>query len=164
MARVLKYTGSDEFLNEALSCCSSVEYAEKMRDRMPFHGTEELLSASDEVWRLLPQEEKLKAISAHPRIGKTNAPAQESSQFSNEEQRACSESVNGELARRLQEGNDAYYEKFGFIFLICATGKTAEEILCELNRRLQNPLEIELRTAEEEKRKIIRIRLKTRFR
>ena len=102
------------------------------------------LTVAPQVVRELSPEDRAAALAAHPRIGERSA-----------EQHGDDPAVLAELA----ELNRAYEEKFGFVFLICASGKTTDEILASLRRRLEARPEEELAAAAEEQRKITRLRL-----
>ena len=127
----------------------------------PFNGREELLTKSDQVWSSLSEEDWLEAFRAHPKIGEQKAAAAQSEQarnWSSQEQSGI-EGAAEATKTALAEGNQGYEERFGFIFIICATGKTSEEMLAILNSRLRNDPKTELPVAAEEQRKITRLRL-----
>ncbi len=121
-----------------------------------------MLAASDVTWQNLSHADWLEAFRSHPRIGESRpdkaAPAQ-SSTWSAQEQRNVS-SADDTLKLALAQGNREYEQKFGRIFIVCATGKSASEILEILRRRLQNDEATELHAAAEEQRQIMQIRLK----
>lgn len=126
------------------------------------HDETALLAASDEIWRGLCEADWLEAFRSHPRIGETRAehssPAQ-SSAWSEQEQRKAA-AANDAVKNALKWGNLEYEKKFGRIFIVCATGKSAGEILEILRRRLHNDDATELRQASEEQRQIMHIRMK----
>ena len=127
----------------------------------PFKSIDDLLAKADSVWWSLDQEDWLAAFRAHPKIGEKKAAAVQSEQaqsWSAQEQSATSGAAT-EVMRALAEGNREYEQRFGFIYIVCATGKSPEELLEILNARLKNDAEIELRNAAEEQRKITRLRL-----
>lgn len=144
-----------------LDCCGSKKWAGEMLLRRPFASVDQIFSAADEVWRGLGRADWLEAFRHHPSIGGAQAAARQSSrakQWSEREQSAA-QITSAELRAALAAGNRAYRKAFGYIFLICATGKTSEQILKELQERLLNDPEAELRIAAEEQRKIMRLRL-----
>ena len=146
---------------EFLKCCGSSQWAKQMSDARPFLTSDELSSKADEIWWNLDQEDWLEAFRAHPKIGETKAAAAQSAEaeaWSAQEQ-SVSERAAAETKAALAEGNREYEQRFGFIFIICATGKSAEEILAALNGRLINDADTELRVAAEEQRKITQLRL-----
>jgi OHCU decarboxylase len=147
---------------EILPCCGSEAWARELVGRRPLNDEKSLLAASDNVWESLETKDWMEAFARHPRIGERQAPASASSQaatWSVQEQQkvaAAEEAVQAALAA----GNREYERRFGRIFLVCATGKSADEILAVLKRRLQNSDAAELREAVEEQRKITNLRLK----
>jgi len=144
-----------------LKCCGSTAWAKRMTGLRPFSNSDELSSKADEIWWKLAEEDWLEAFRAHPKIGEKKAAAIQSSQaqqWSAQEQ-SESQKTAAETKAALADGNREYEERFGFIFIICATGKSAEEILEALNGRLHNDSKTELHIAAEEQRKITRLRL-----
>jgi OHCU decarboxylase len=142
---------------ELLKCCGSRAWARSMAQRRPFVSFERLLQASGEIWWNLGSDDWFEAFHAHPRIGELNitgVPAQE---------QAVMNRAPSEVAHALALANNEYFDKFGFIFIICATGKTGEEMLDHLRSRLPNTTEQEVRIAAEEQNKIMLLRLKKAF-
>src|SRR6267143_1475589 len=115
-----------------------------------------------EIWRGLGEADWLEAFKSHPRIGESRAeevsPAQSSAWSAQEQQKAATADEAVKMA--LKWGNREYEQKFGRIFIVCATGKSASEILEILRRRLHNDDATELQLAAEEQRQIMHIRLK----
>jgi OHCU decarboxylase len=147
---------------ELLKCCGSSEWSKQLTAARPFANFEELSSRADETWWNLTEEDWLEAFRAHPKIGEKKAEAAQSEQaqqWSAQEQSASQRTPDATKAA-LAEGNREYEDRFGFIFIICASGKSAEEILRSLNERLQNDLKNEMRAAAEEQRQITQLRLK----
>ncbi|MDQ4120279.1 MAG: 2-oxo-4-hydroxy-4-carboxy-5-ureidoimidazoline decarboxylase [Acidobacteriota bacterium] len=145
-----------------LSCCGSRRWAERMTEARPFAGMDELINRAKEIWQNLEPEDWLEAFAAHPKIGARKAASQQSeqsAQWSQNEQSGVLGAENAVLSE-LAEANRLYEEKFGYIFIVCATGKTAEEMLALCQERLKNESLTELQTAAEEQRKITEIRLK----
>lgn len=127
----------------------------------PFHSSDELLAKAESVWGSLGEEDWLEAFRAHPKIGEKKASATQAEQarsWSAEEQSGSS-GADAAVISALAEGNREYEERFGFIYIVCATGKTSGEMLANLKIRRQNSPETELRNAAEEQRKITRLRL-----
>ena len=132
-----------------------------MTDARPFESLDELLETADHLWWSLSEEDWLEAFRAHPKIGEKKAAAAQSEQarnWSKQEQSAVEEAA-AETRTALAEGNLEYEKRFSFIYIVCATGKTSEEMLATLKRRLENDPETELRIAAEEQRKITQLRL-----
>jgi allantoicase len=144
-----------------LDCCGSKEWVRRMLASRPFSDREELLRAADEIWNALSRKEWLQAFRHHPRIGATKAARKQSAKagaWSAKEQSGVAQGAR-ETRAALAAENRAYEAAFGHIFIICATGKSAEEIRLELHRRLSNDRETEMRTAADEQRKITSLRL-----
>lgn len=146
---------------EFLQCCGSSAWAKRMTEARPFSNSDEISSRADEIWWRLNEEDWLEAFRAHPKIGEKKAEAAQTAQaqrWSANEQ-SESQKAAAETKAALANGNRQYEQRFGFLFIICATGKSAEEILAALNRRLDNDSKTELRVAAEEQRKITQLRL-----
>ncbi len=146
---------------ELLKCCGSTAWARAMAAQRPFADVAELLLAADEVWWNLRAADWQEAFSSHPQIGErqaARAQAAEAQTWSAQEQAGTREAAQATLDE-LAAANRAYAEKFGHIFIVCATGKTAAEMLTLLRARMPNDPGIELRNAAAEQRKITRLRL-----
>ena len=151
-----------EAAKEILPCCGSQAWASGMASSRPVQDAATLLATSDRIWRDLTTSDWLEAFHSHPRIGETRRPAESSARsqnWSEQEQRYAAESDDS-LKQALAEGNREYEQRFGWIFIICATGKSANEILANLRRRLNNDDATELRGAAEQQRQIAEIRLR----
>ncbi len=142
-----------------MDCCGSARWAASVASQRPYANTEALHKAADSIWWKLERADWLEAFSHHPQIGDKPASGSDSArQWAAGEQsgaRAATDDVKARLAR----ANRAYFEKFGYIYIVCATGKTAEGMLAILNQRLQNDIPSELSIAAEQQRLITRIRL-----
>jgi 2-oxo-4-hydroxy-4-carboxy-5-ureidoimidazoline decarboxylase len=153
---------AEEAAQEILACCGSLAWARGLAARRPFPDEASLVAASGEIWGQLGARDWMEAFSRHPRIGERKAPqlapAQSAAWSSQEQQKvaAAGEAVVAALA----EANREYERRFGQVFIVCATGKSADEIVDILRRRLQNDDARELQVAAEEQRKITNIRLK----
>ena len=146
---------------ELLKCCGSDEWAKRMTGARRFSNSDELSSRADEIWWNLDEDDWLEAFRAHPKIGEKKAEATQSAQaqqWSANEQ-SESQKAAAETKAALADGNREYEQQFGFIFIICAMGKSAEEILSALQGRLNNDSKTELHVAAEEQRKITQLRL-----
>lgn len=145
-----------------LDCCGSKKWAERLLGQRPFASAERLYDAADKVWAELSRKDWLEAFRHHPPIGGTKTQEKQSKtarQWSAEEQGASQRAARETLAV-MAAANEAYEAAFGHVFLICASGKTGEEILQNLQQRLSNDAEVELQVAAEEQRKITRLRLR----
>jgi OHCU decarboxylase len=146
---------------EFLKCCGSTRWAQAMTATRPFKSIDDLLAKADSVWWSLDKEDWLEAFRAHPKIGEKKAAVAQSEQaqsWSAQEQSGTAGAA-AEIVAALAEGNREYEQRFGFIYIVCAAGKSSEEMLTILKRRLQNDGETELPSAAEEQRKITRLRL-----
>jgi 2-oxo-4-hydroxy-4-carboxy-5-ureidoimidazoline decarboxylase len=152
--------------SELLACCGSSRWAREMVARRPFHDSAELLTAGDQIWRSLNSEDWREAFASHPQIGEQEAEKRIESEAGRElsnrwsaQEQSGTEQHDAEVMARLAEGNLSYRRRFGYIFIVCATGKTAPELLAILEQRLQNNASAELPIAAEEQRLILQLRL-----
>lgn len=139
--------------DEFLRCCGSRRWAQAMAAERPFRNAHEMAVAADRVWQALDPPDWLEAFAAHPRIGERGTggwPAEEQS---------GTHAAAKTILERLAHGNREYEARFGHVFLICATGKSAGEMLTSLERRLRNDHDTERRTAADEQRQITALRL-----
>jgi OHCU decarboxylase len=160
----------EEAEDDILLCCGSRSWARAMTSRRPLANEGELLAAADESWRGLSTADWAEAFRNHPRIGERVEPRRDvQSPEPNKMDRSAAWSANeqsrvvsaeGGVKRALADANREYEKRFGRIFIVCATGKSAAEILAFLRQRLQNDEQTELREAAEQQRQIIQIRLK----
>jgi OHCU decarboxylase len=142
-----------EAVNAFLACCGSLEWATRMNELRPFGSVEIVLDAADREWLRLRETDWMEAFGAHPRIGeRSDSPASQREQ-------AAVYSAGDSIARALAKANAEYDKRFGFIYIVFATGKTPEDILENLNKRLHNPRDVEIRNAMAEQMKITRNRL-----
>jgi len=151
-----------EAAEEILPCCGSKSWAHEMANRRPIHGEASLLHACDQVWTNLPESDWLEAFRSHPRIGDSRSQAAASAQsaaWSDQEQKKVGVAQE-DVKLALADANRAYERRFDRIFIVCATGKSAAEILEILRRRLQNDDATELQEAAEQQRQIAHLRLK----
>jgi OHCU decarboxylase len=146
---------------ELLKCCGSTRWAQCMAASRPFHSIAELLTKADSVWWSLGEEDWLEAFRAHPKIGEKKAAATQSTQAQNwsADEQSGTLGAAADTMRALANGNLEYERRFGFIYIVCATGKFSEEMLTILKERLENDSQTEFRNAPEEHRKITRLRL-----
>ncbi len=136
-------------------CCGSEKWVDQMLDVRPFESRDALEATASEVWWRLEPADWLEAFSKHPKIGEKG----KVSQWSAQEQSGM-DTAAAQVTERLADLNHAYFEKFGFIFIVCATGKSATEMLALLEARLSNKRDEELRIAAAEQEKIIILRLR----
>jgi 2-oxo-4-hydroxy-4-carboxy-5-ureidoimidazoline decarboxylase len=146
---------------QILPCCGSRAWAAELAARRPIADDDHLLISSDAVWVSLPKAAWQEAFDSHPRIGqqKAKAATETSLGWSASEQSAAM--TAGEAAKvALAEANRTYEEKFGRIFIVCASGRSAAEILGILEARMKNDAVTELHEAAEQQRQITQIRLR----
>ena len=147
---------------EFLKCCGSKRWAEAMIERRPFASVEDLTQAASDVWQSLKPDDWLEAFRSHPKIGEKKAAeavSTQSQQWSGQEQSGMSR-AGDDTIEALSQLNREYEEKFGYIFIVCATGKSADEMLALLRQRLPNDPDTELPIAAAEQAKITELRLK----
>jgi OHCU decarboxylase len=154
----------DEAAKTILPCCGSAAWSQGMAARRPFTDEASLLAASDETWRALPPADWMEAFHSHPRIGESHASSSQSSlaqsvEWSAQEQYKV-EDADDAVKIALADANREYERRFNRIFIVCATGKSAAEILEILQRRIKNDVETELHEAAEQQRQITQIRLR----
>ena len=124
----------------------------------PFAGAEAMARTADALWSALEPVDWLEAFAAHPRIGETGAGGAGRAGWAQAEQSGVADAA-GQTKRRLANANRDYEARFGYIFIVCATGKTADEMLALLEGRLRHDAGVELGIAAEEQRKITQLRL-----
>jgi 2-oxo-4-hydroxy-4-carboxy-5-ureidoimidazoline decarboxylase len=124
-----------------------------------------LFIQAEQIWSECDQSDWREAFSQHPKIGDMESLREKfasTADWASGEQSAV-QSASPEVIAALAEGNRTYEEKFGYIFIVCATGKTAEEILVLLRSRLPNRPEVEIQIAAQEQLKITKLRLEKLF-
>jgi OHCU decarboxylase len=157
----------DEATRAILPCCGSKAWAQGIVARRPLADEDTLLAASNEMWRSLTRSDWMEAFHSHPRIGESRpsepppleSPSAQSEGWSAQEQRNVAD-ADSAVKKALADTNREYERRFNRIFIVCATGKSAPEILEILRRRLKNDLESELHEAAEQQRQITEIRLR----
>jgi len=154
----LKALPVDEATAALRRCCGSTKWASMLAAERPFEDVAALLRISERTWWSLSVEDHLEAYAAHPRIGEQKVPATGDATWSRGEQHRAAV-ASPETLEALAEANRAYESQLGFIFIVCASGRTAEAMLADIRTRLANSREAELRTAAEEQAKITRLRL-----
>jgi OHCU decarboxylase len=161
----------DEAMGTILPCCGSKAWLQGMAARRPLADESALLAASNDTWRNLTPSDWREAFLSHPRIGESRPPSvrpesqsvlsllDQSVEWSAQEQRDVAE-AEAAVKIALADANREYERRFNRIFIVCATGKSALEILGILRRRLKNDAETELHEAAEQQRQITEIRLR----
>ncbi len=147
---------------DLMNCCGSQNWARQMTAARPYSDVAELIEQAGRIWQNLDREDWLEAFAAHPKIGAKKTVSQQSARFaewSNAEQ-AGTQNADNAVRDELKAANRLYEKKFGFIFIVCATGKSAAEMLDICRHRLNNDADAEIRIAADEQEKITVIRLK----
>ena len=161
----LNALSADEARAQLKKCCGSSKWADQMTEARPFEDVPAMLRVAERIWWSLGETDHREAFATHPKIGTSAPPPLTSStdpettgRWSRQEQKATNEATTATLAE-LAAANRAYEAKHGFIFIVCATGRSAESMLDDLRDRVGRTPAEELRTAAEEQMKISRLRL-----
>ncbi len=154
---------SEQELREQLTiCCGSSTWQDEIMRLRPFNDYDDLQEKSQRAWHATRETDWLEAFSHHPKIGDIESLKKKfaSTQHLAGAEQSSVQHASEETLNRLAAGNDAYEKKFGFIFIVCATGKSADEMLRLLEERLPNDRATELQIAANEQHKITALRLK----
>ncbi|WP_224362379.1 2-oxo-4-hydroxy-4-carboxy-5-ureidoimidazoline decarboxylase [Hyalangium versicolor] len=151
----------DEAKAEFMRCCGSTRWADAMARARPFKDISAVYAEAGWLWSQTGPDDWKEAISHHPRVGdvsKLRERFKATGAWSEQEQKGV-QGAGEDVIQALADGNRDYEARFGFIFLICATGKSAQEMLDHLRERMNNPPALELRIAAGEQAQITRLRL-----
>lgn len=143
-----------------VACCGSTVWAGRMVKARPFTNADEMVQRAGQIWRDLGEADWREAFSRHPKIGASLSGATDPPSRWSEQEQAAARTASSDLLRALESANERYEARFGYIFIVCATGKSAEEMLALLEHRLQNEPEEELIVAADEQGKITQLRLR----
>ncbi len=145
---------------ELLKCCSSSQWTEKMLAVRPYKSVSHLLELAGQIWSDLGEVDYLEAFAAHPKIGASKPPdnAKNTESWTSKEQ-AGMMSADEQTKLKLKTENQKYAEKFGYIFIVCATGKSASEMLELLRPRLETTPDTALKIATREQMTFTNMRL-----
>jgi 2-oxo-4-hydroxy-4-carboxy-5-ureidoimidazoline decarboxylase len=147
---------------EILSCCGSPAWAAGVAAKRPYTSEESLFAAADECWLSLPEADWLEAFRSHPRIGEKHAQNTTTATFaawSRSEQSQVQE-ADAAILLRMQKGQREYEERFGRIFIVCASQKQPAELLAILEHRLNNDPTRELVVSAAQQQQIMQLRLR----
>ena len=147
---------ADEAHRILLGCCASPAWARSLTEGRPYRSVDEILAAADNALDKIDDGDLDAALAGHPRIGER--PAGDAGGFSGREQAGVA-TASAETRAALAEGNRAYEARFGWVYLVCATGRSGDELLAMLRERLANDPATERRVVRGELRKINRLRL-----
>ena len=143
-----------------LPCNGSLAWATQLAALRPFATPFDLTCTADIIWRALSPADMQQAFDSHPRIGEHQAKSATAASLALSATEQSAAQLNTETAAKLADANRLYEQKFNRIFIICATGKSAEQILTILHQRLSNDPATELREAAEQQRQITQLRLR----
>jgi len=146
----------DRLRAELTACCAAPAWVGALVAGRPFSDVDALYAASDVAIAELTDADLAAALAAHPRIG--DRPVGPDAEWSRQEQ-AASASASDDVRARLADANAAYEQLFGHVYLVCATGRSAEDLLATCQARLENPPAAERAVVLGELAKISRIRL-----
>jgi len=143
-----------------LPCNGSQSWATQLAALRPFATPFDLTCTADIIWRALPVDAQQQAFDSHPRIGEQHAKSATAASLALSASEQSAANLTTDTQAALATANRAYEAKFNRIFIVCATGKSAEEMLAILNHRLSNDPATELREAAEQQRQITQLRLR----
>jgi 2-oxo-4-hydroxy-4-carboxy-5-ureidoimidazoline decarboxylase len=151
---------AQEALDAMLTCCGARRWASGMVVLRPVASIADLSAAADRIWSTMKEADWMEAFACHPRIGERKV-AHASKKFAawSQQEQSSAENAAERVLAALAEGNLLYEQRFGFTYIVCATGKSAEDMLAILNRRLASDRAAELIEAAEQQRQITQIRL-----
>lgn len=152
----------DEATARLAPCCASTSWQALVVARRPYGDLDALERASDAALTTLSWDDVLEALAAHPRIGRRADGDDVESRWSRAEQSAAA-TTDADVTARLREGNVAYENRFGWVFLICATGKSPTDVLTALTARLDHEVDAEQEEVREQLGQIVRLRLGKTF-
>jgi 2-oxo-4-hydroxy-4-carboxy-5-ureidoimidazoline decarboxylase len=144
------------------ACCGASRWVDAMLARRPFASADLVMSMADDIWLAMGPDDWHEAFAHHPRIGERDAALRQDARaaaWSASEQSSVA-NVDTSIHDQLAEINRAYEARFGYIYIVCAAGRSADELLEIARRRLTNAPDDELRVAAEEQRQITRLRLR----
>ena len=161
---LLQWNALDQKAAEAavLPCCGSHEWAAALAAARPFADEAELLTKSSDIWQALPERAWQEAFDSHPRIGEQKAQGHATAESlkSSAQEQSVALSADDAAKLALRGANNRYEERFGRIFIICASGRSTSEILAALEQRMNNDTVTEMLEAAEQQRQITALRLK----
>jgi 2-oxo-4-hydroxy-4-carboxy-5-ureidoimidazoline decarboxylase len=151
----------DQLRQALFNCCGNNTWVDKMLPFFPADDMVELLNDAEDQWYQCTEADWLEAFTHHPKIGDIESLTKKfasTTQWASGEQMAVN-TASQQIIEALAKGNETYEQKFGFIFIVCATGKSAIEMLKLMQERLPNTIEEEIEIAMDEQNKITQLRL-----
>jgi 2-oxo-4-hydroxy-4-carboxy-5-ureidoimidazoline decarboxylase len=158
----LNAAATDEVERDLRACCASRAWVREVAGGRPYPDAAALLAASDAAFGRLAWPDLLEALAAHPRIGEPPTGSGREAGWSRSEQSGV-DGAAGAVRAALADGNRAYEERFGHVFVICASGLTAERMRASIESRLTNQPAVERSVVRDELRKIAHLRLARMF-
>jgi len=157
----LNSLSSSEAIHAFMQCCTASSWVKGMVEARPFADANALTTRADSIWADAQEVDFIEAFEGHPQIGNV---ATLRAKYANTKELASGEQglvkqATEQVLEDLAQGNADYLKKFGFIFIVCATGKSAQQMLDLLLSRMPNDKATELVNAGEEQRKIFQLRL-----
>lgn len=146
-------------------CCGSTAWINKMLGALPAEDLVDLLEIAEEQWYACQESDWREAFTHHPKIGDIDSLQEKFASTAHlaEGEQAAVQQASEQTIQQLAVGNQEYEQRFGYIFIVCATGKSADEMLQLLHQRLYNNPEVEIQMAMEEQNKITKLRLEKIF-
>jgi 2-oxo-4-hydroxy-4-carboxy-5-ureidoimidazoline decarboxylase len=148
-------------IEEVTRCCSSQKWAHNLIERRPFNSLQDILTISETIWFDLSKNDWLEAFHGHAKIGDLDSLKKKygnTKKWSEGEQKGVHQTQES-ILKELKELNESYEKKYDHIFIVCATGKSVEEMLEILKKRIKNSSFDELNNAAKEQNKITNLRL-----
>lgn len=151
--------------DELFKCCGCTNWAEKLLDKFPLTSIDELKNASDKIWFSLSETDWKESFTNHPKIGDVNSLKKKFASTANwaSDEQAGVQSAEEQTLIELKKDNDEHKKKFGYTFIVCASGKSAGELLSLLKARLKNSPQEEIKIAMQEQNKITHLRIDKLF-
>jgi allantoicase len=157
--RWLNSLSGDAARKVLLTCCGSTKWCEAVLSQRPFASVHQLLDVAEQSGDALEADDWKQAFAAHPQIGAKKMAAPVQSQRWSEEEQAGAAAAATQVQKKLQQCNQEYRSRFGYIFIVCASGQSGEKMLATLEQRLHNDPTTELKVAAGEQQKITKLRL-----
>ena len=152
---------TDKAKAELFKCCGCTNWVNQIMEYFPFDSVEKLKTDSDSIWFTCTEEDWKEAFSHHPKIGEKKIDDTKFSETKNwaEDEQSGVKQATSEVLTELIEANQEYESKYGFIFIVCATGKSAQQMLDLIKARMNNSISNELSIAAIEQNKITHLRI-----
>lgn len=152
---------SEQAKQQLLGCCTAQNWASQLQQARPFKNVKELLKTAQDIWQTMNENELLEAFDGHPKIGDVNSLKEKYRQTmgSASHEQSGANNADEQILIELKELNEEYEKRFGFIFIVFATGKSAQQMLDILKFRISNTRQQELENAAAAQASILNLRL-----